>query len=433
MKILILTVGTSPNPLIKSIKIFKPDKIFFIVSEQTLLNVGKIVEDVNFDQNNIYTEKVRDYEDLLACFETSHSMIKKAKEESSEIVVDFTGGTKPMSVGLLIASLNENCFLNYTGSSSIEGREQNGTGRVKDTYECMKEQYDPYKFFAVAELEKGMSFFNRYQFVAASENFKLAHSKTKDKRLKEKFSIFFRLSEIYSLWDKFVENKGRRLDDYLEKIVTRIKKFSALTDEEFEFIEKLEDNTKFLKNKLGKDGSDAIEYYVIDLINNAERRWEEGKFDDALARLYRAFELIAQSQFNDLNLMNIKKINEKKEFSFVKKKFKESFDNKLYEQILDKYERKNRTLSTSGLYEYYDLLKLIGEDIGHDFMREYSEENSVLKSSLSSRNKSILAHGLNPVPEETVKILFDKTLKLAKKNIDNFEEKREEGKFLKLF
>jgi len=34
-------------------------------------------------------------------------------------------------------------------------------------------------------------------------------------------------------------------------------------------------------------------YYVADLINNAERRAEESKYDDAVARLYRTMELIA--------------------------------------------------------------------------------------------------------------------------------------------
>ena len=431
MKILILTVGGESEPLKSAINHFKPDKLYFIVSKLSSFKVPDIVNETNFPKLNTRIEKIEDYQSVLKCFELSQKLIKKAKNETSEIIVDFTGGTKPMSSGLLIAALNEGCVFNYTGSLSEEDREKEGLGVVKDTCEAMIEQHDPYEFFAISEFNRGLEFFNKYRFESAYKNFKEAYSKTQDSKLKKKFLIYCELTIIYNYWDKFIENKGQRLDYRLGKINNTMKDFKNLTNIDFDFLDKIEDNITFLNKKLEGNVSDNIKYYLIDLINNSSRRIEEGKYDDAVARLYRIFELIAQTRLAQLNLCSKNKINKEKKFHFLKNSFKNELDQDTYDKILEKYE-KHGEIKLSGLYQSYDLLNLIGEEIGSKFLKKYNEENSEIRSNLSSRNTSILAHGLNPISKEVTKELFKQAVEFTKIIIPDYETEKKIATFPKL-
>ena len=62
------------------------------------------------------------------------------------------------------------------------------------------------------------------------------------------------------------------------------------------FLAQINENLEFLKLKISKRGikTGDVKYYLPDLLNNAYRRIEEGKYDDAVARLYRSIELTAQ-------------------------------------------------------------------------------------------------------------------------------------------
>ena len=51
-KILILSVGGSEEPLIFSINTFKPDKVVFLHSTATLYQCGKILEKVQWKNND---------------------------------------------------------------------------------------------------------------------------------------------------------------------------------------------------------------------------------------------------------------------------------------------------------------------------------------------------------------------------------------------
>ena len=59
------------------------------------------------------------------------------------------------------------------------------------------------------------------------------------------------------------------------------------------------ENHKLVNNSKSKKYSI---YRLVDLLQNVYRRMEEGKFDDALARIYRTFEYLVQLKlYNDYN------------------------------------------------------------------------------------------------------------------------------------
>ena len=126
---------------------------------------------------------------------------------------------------------------------------------------------------------------------------------------------------------------------------------------------------------------------LASLLNNARRRYEENKYDDAIARLYRSLELIAQIRLTKQYSLSSSNID----VEYLKKR-------NLDEEYIDKLsnfrnEQDNIRLS---LFQDYELLCYLNYDLGIFFMNNKSE----ISNCLEFRNKSILAHGLNNLSKE---------------------------------
>ena len=313
MLALILSCGGSPEPLIFSIKNLKPDYIYFLCSNDSKNEVSDIIEKSDFSKEKYSIKIVNDYESLDDCFAKSREIIKELEKDYDNIHIDFTGGTKPMVTGLVLAAIGEECSYSYVGTEDLEGRDKNGLGIVQDGFEKIKEQKDPYDIFAVMEFEKGMDFFNRYQFGAAYTNFDEASQKLESESLKELTYLYLNFVEVYSKWDKFYNktDDGRILISKFIKIRNNINNSSNiqnyLNDNYPNFISQINENIEFLRLKLSRKGHikpGDIPYYLADLLNNAHRRIEEDKYDDAVARLYRSIELIAQLKLCDYGVID---------------------------------------------------------------------------------------------------------------------------------
>ena len=157
---------------------------------------------------------------------------------------------------------------------------------------------------------------------------------------------------------------------------------------------------------------------LVDLINNAYRRIEEGKYDDAVARLYRAIELIAQIKLAEEGLDDLS------EGKFTIEELKErKMDIRRY---LDYADDKGRL--KLGLANKFKLLR----DMGWEEADTVYLGNNKLKDLLKKRNSSILAHGLEPVEKETANELFDEVKKHAKIVLPELDDLIEEARFTKL-
>ena len=141
---------------------------------------------------------------------------------------------------------------------------------------------------------------------------------------------------------------------------------------------------------------DLQEYYVLgSLINNARRRADENKYDDAIARLYRSLELIAQIKLKKEYNINTSDVD----LEILKE----------YDIDLDFISNANGTIKIS-LDQDYKLLDALNDDLG----KFYIKNNQHVLSSLSTRNNSILAHGLNSQTEKEYNKFRDLVLRFAK-------------------
>jgi hypothetical protein len=134
---------------------------------------------------------------------------------------------------------------------------------------------------------------------------------------------------------------------------------------------------------------------VQDLLLNAERRGCRGWYDDAVARLYRATELLAQTYIRlELQLQGAPDWSQRK----LQLATGEWFDNTgvsgLYYWLQDHEAHRGKGKADKGLGSIY------------------ARQKYELKHLFSTRNQSLLGHGLQPISEVTWKSLQERVSNL---------------------
>jgi CRISPR-associated protein (TIGR02710 family) len=219
-----------------------------------------------------------------------------------------------------------------------------------------------------------------------------------DPAVKRTLSTFFQLCEAYGLWDRFDHNAAaQRLDDVLKNVADLQ---SALgPNRSDDVIRTITENRAALQTLIDQPQSRAM---VADLLANAKRRGCEARWDDGVARLYRAIEWIAQLA-----------LAERHEIPSTASVPLERLPERLRKQWQTRTENGKLAL---GLRDAYLLLDLLGDKLGREFKE--LELNDSKQSPLTARNQSILAHGAQPVGEQ----VFDK-LWCAAMTLGGFSER----------
>ena len=131
--------------------------------------------------------------------------------------------------------------------------------------------------------------YNQYQFKAAknlADN--LQEKSTKYRSLYKKIGF---LIDGYNNWDLFCHQdaldcfKRAKIDEIMESDDKPIKVFAETAEKQLHFLK-----------EIVKDSKKPSALLILDIFSNAERRFEEGKIDDAILRLYRLVELMAQDR-----------------------------------------------------------------------------------------------------------------------------------------
>ncbi|MBQ6444325.1 MAG: hypothetical protein IJJ11_06575 [Methanosphaera sp.] len=180
--------------------------------------------------------------------------------------------------------------------------------------------------------------------------------------------LYRRLASDYSNWDNFnyesISNRRYSLDfpEYSEEFLN---------------------NQRALQKILDPSDKRHFPYQIADMLNNAKRRYVEGKYNDAVMRLYRTMDIIAHAELltkYGVNKSNID-VNLLTKLG-IKRKY------------ISKIENQHRSRTTSkeieiNLTEGYFLLYRLNNKIGR-----YYYKNIELFTRLNRiRNKSILNHG----------------------------------------
>lgn len=380
-KALIISVGGTAEPLNKTILYHKPSYVCFLASQATNSIAAKICEDFSQIEPHVRFEfeLVDNENDLKECHTKALKCIERTKSKAfskSSILVDYTGGTKNMSVALALAAVDEGYEFSYVGG---EVRTKNGIGIVQSGYETVYTHINPWDFLAIKERRHASILFNTYQFKACqSVLLWLVDNASKQRTIYKKLAS---VVDAFYQWDLFRHTKAQELlkkKDLAFLCDCNDSQIASFANSCIELPAKLEIITE--KSKQGKVPCSEIAH---DLYANAERRFKEGKTDDAILRLYRLVEMVAQKQLLHNYLIDTGNVH------------LESIPENIREDYCKKYkDSKNGRIQVPQNASYI-LLKELNDPLGI----AYEKNLTSIRNIQSSRNESYLAHGFKSSQE----------------------------------
>ena len=393
---LVITVGGSPEPIIHSLSQHRPEAIYFIASSGSKGEVPSILQEAYHDgcEAKQHTFVVDDPNDLVSCFRRCHEVfedIRRLGIGGENVIVDPTGGTKIMSAALLLAATELGLRVSYVGGKERTNR---GLGVVVTGTEKILYSAHPYDILAKSGKERFCHYFNSYRFSPALDICNEIIERGSP-RMKSIFKALRKIVEGYRDWDLF---RYRSCLHSIESGLNALQRLAGQYPEDVErldrFIEDVQENVVELKKTLDSLPKEKISFEMVEeLLANAFRRAEEGKYDDAVARLYRALEMIAQWRF-------IAK------FGRSTSKFPlELLDRDLRGELFPGLS--NDSSHDIACKKAFAVLSRIGDDYGNLFRENYDQG---IRALLDRRNNSITAHGAVPLDEKD----FDRFYELFK-------------------
>lgn len=361
-----------------------PEEVVFFCSEQSKTTVDYVMDWYRdgsireaFPKYHVVINNR--YDEFNACFRVMHEEYKKYADK--HVMVNYTFGTKTMTMSAAIFSLLNHCTLCLVDGERVNGLVQKGTERVV--------QQNLFQVYDLLLLEKALTLFNKFSYQSALDTL----DQTCLCGVEEEFR---KIIMAYDLWDRLYYKRAERL---LQSIVP------GLIPEEY-----LKNNKAFLGTLVGsKELREKYTYVLADLINNAERRIRNGRYDDAVARLYRSIELISQILLLDCGINDI---DAPLKLDSLKGKIHDH-------KTIRKYEALSQDgVVRIGVQNKYLLLDKLGK-------REAWEKYKSMRNLMTQRNTSILAHGLEPVSALTAQEMLEGTLECAGLVHDSFQNLRE--------
>jgi hypothetical protein len=379
--ILVLTVGGSHQPILTSIEQHQAAKVYFLCSADSgklkgsynqVTGPGKVLKsghDVDkpdlpnivtlakLQPDQVYVHKLEQFDDLNACYLEALQLIERARAEfpDARIVVDYTGGTKSMTAGLTAAALDDGrcdmCLVAGLRPDLVKVQDRTEFVRPVRVWDAQ----------AMRRLRAARELLSRYDYPAAEELLRAAAARFASERTVQTLQRGIALCRAFDAWDKFDHTAARPLlEPYRGEFVSQWRFLTGLTGRGHGF------------------------EWVEDLMRNAERRAAQGRYDDAVGRIYRALELTVQVWLQRKHDIDTGAV----EVAAVP----ESQRARLARRAQD--DENGKGIIKIGLLLAWDLAAAFSDDpLGKRFARA---RNAML-NFLTMRNQSLFAHGIRPV------------------------------------
>lgn len=419
--VLILTTGGSPEPLVKSISQIKPDYTIFICSKDQpgppremgsyimvdgpgkpcKIRGGKekggedresiVVQTGLGAEHEAYEKVITSNPDNLAhCYNASLDAIHKALNlfPGARICADYTGGTKTMSSALSMAAIDHGGFELFVVSGPRKDliKVASGTEMLRHVdwtpilwtkrRRVLDDLFTVHDYNGCIELIDELA----YRMPIGSEQERQLHG-------------YLAICRGFQVWDEFRHSEAL---EYLEP-------YGAVMSRELTFLRSIirsrEAYNVQTKAAVGEvdgcaEGVKPNLALVCDILRNAERRLNCGQFDDAVGRIYRALELMAQYVLLYIHPP-----------VFTSDVRLESLPDNLkgkYIEIRKQQANNGKDRLELPLFKAYELL----DELNHPLGSLFSERKEEMRNLLQVRNHSIFAHGLDPVPEDKAREFY---------------------------
>jgi CRISPR-associated protein (TIGR02710 family) len=398
-KALIVSVGGSPEPVITAIVHHKPAFVCFFASQQSVDSIGQIKQSVpgkwseaRYDDHKVIVDDPEEievcYKKALECFDE----VEKRGFGSDQRVADVTGGTKAMTAALAIALAVRGGSFSYVGG---QRRDKEGLGVAVTGYERMREAVNPLRRYAVEQKRRAAQYFNEHRYNAAAAVLAALPAET-GQREAQALTAVRKAAEAYALWDHFHHQEA------VEKLKPAKETLAQLGiaqsgEPRFKWLSRFADDVANNLRELQRlqcqtrNFQDLQPALAADLAAGAKRRIESGAFDDAVARLYRAIEMLGQCEFERVFKMMTSEVEP------------ERIPEPLQEDYTRRYADENSGRLKLPLYAVFRALEAADAELG----RRFAQDRERLKALLAARNDSLLAHGSTPVKEATARQMLD--------------------------
>ena len=394
MKILLLTVGGSCEPLVESVLKNNPDKIYFICSgggkssRRIVAEEGHVCgkDPRNPDEPNILTQvnidpseteryeiiEIDDFDNPNSCYETCFNLISTIKKDhfSADIIADYTGGTKSMTAGLIMTAMDDPSITLCVITGKRKDLIRVASGTQQKRLISVKLPFLERQFKAAVTLA------DRYDYAGCLQILEsLSDTSDIPTVIQQKMLKTVSLARGFKEWDRFDHKKALEiLEPFAGDITDNFLFLKKVIKSRAKLDQKYEEFYEYQYPSKAYHGYELVE----DLFLNARRKASQRLYDDATGRIYRALEVLVDARLqieyeidkNDLDM------------------------SKLEKQLASRFEQGDKL----GLKEGFNFLLELNEN--DELAVEYIKKKNQIDNSLSIRNSSFFAHGYTPISVE---------------------------------
>lgn len=383
MKTLICTVGGSPGPVVHAIEQNRPDAIVLLCSQNkdkpdddqasSILTVPSILQRASFPESNCRAIPIPDPDDFqkvwLACEEAASALTA-----DDQVTANYTGGTKTMSAALASFAVQADWSL------QIQYGRRTDLVRVID-HDRARVQHGVHVARIRMAMDQARRFEARTDYEAAwklLDAHPSVHHLSGDSPLAAEVEALIARNKFLHAFERFDYPQAQAL------LRSQALPFGATSGRDHgPRLGQLLTILAWLEARNPEAKVPRTPLLVVDeLVANARRAAAQGRYDDAVSRLYRATELLAQVRLHASHRIITADVDRAK----LPPGFEPpvaSPDGKL--QL--------------GLRRAWELLAALGDPIAQQFAPPRGFLGSPLAAWLPLRNESWLAHGFKPVVE----------------------------------
>ncbi len=419
-RVLVLNVGKpqdgdiSRRPEVFSLRQSQADYVVFISSDPAEPQTGsyslvdRYAELVGLSPDQYENLVLSNPDDLVDCYQRLVRLFQDLRRRFpfAELLADYTGGTKSMSAAVVLAALDSE------QSPEIKLRfvhgQRGGQATVIPGTESFVAVSGIYDLRARRLVFRARDALEHFHYAEADRLLGLALQREISSSLRDQLKPMQDLCRAFDAWDRYeLDLAATILTPYRAKWYQRLevlRQLQAVT-EAFAVHQNQQspDQPRLAGLEQLRDPYIAVE----DLLLNAERRAAQNRYDDAMARVYRALELLIQLRLwlghhidtSDVDLAHLPEAQRERYASRVEP---------------------GRPL-TLGLLQAWDLLSDFSDEPLADWLRA---ERGRLLDWARHRNHSLLAHGFRPITEDMWKTYGSLGIDLCRRGLQILQEKQ---------
>lgn len=375
----LILLASRPESVEVAVGRLGPEAVGVIVSQEILPAVVAKCSEFGDRVRFLYriVDSPMEISDAFGRFEHLLSELEDSGYSREEILLDATGGTTPMRLGVSLAAMTRGVEMIHqrVPQRYVNGRWERDEGQGIEIHPMR----NPLEATGLLREGQAVDLFNRRDYAAAARIFEDVAEKVSGVARGHYYRGLLLLSEGYAAWD--VADYGEALEKLKAARAELGVGFAEreLAERSGMLVGRISNHLPFLGRVRGRLSVEN----VIDMLENARRRIEDQRrYDDGVARLYRTLEMWHQWRLQELRSIS----TAEPDWSRVDE------------------DARQRFLEAAGLDELPEVLALRHARILDRVLDDgVTEDDEILRDLLRQRNHSILAHGLEPIGEKAAR------------------------------